>query len=1040
MNTIFLTGAIGFTAFAVGTAAGQATPCSGDSTLVTENVDPVTITFNGSVSCFNGSGTPGHVYGRSHDLGLLGLSGDLDIACVHWGIESCDVALSMTVAVYQDTDGDRVPGSSAGDLVLLGSTVVAESGDTSAHWLTALFDPPLTAGASDLVFITIETPDTSGYPTIGANAAGEASPSYLRTVNGDCGIANWATTAGISFPNTHWVEVIEVAEAAASDPCDDPLPVCHTDLTGPTGTPDGTTDVNDVLHVISGFGQAGDGTFRPAGDAFPLPNGDCETTVDDLLEVIASFGTDCVADPTGACCDIADDCEIHTLADCVSLDGEYMGDGTDCTDCFQPDDVLFNETRLNQPGSDDDEYVEIVGDAGTSLDGLTLIVIGDGSSTGFGVVEEVVLLDGLAITASGRFLIGEPTLTLATPDLAIALNFESSDQTTHMLVSDFTGLLADDLDTDDDGILDIEPWTAIADCVAFIGEDVAAGDHVYCDTQVGPDGIYTPGQAYRCPDGVGDWNVGTFALSVLDTPGAANNCDTTDSDGDGVFDIVDNCPDLANPDQADCDGDGYGDACAIADGVSSDCNENGIPDECENDCNSNGSPDDCDIADGTSSDCDENGNPDECDPDCNSNGVPDVCDIADGTSEDTDGNGVPDECEGPAFVINEINADPDSALGDANGDGAAHYSEDEFVEIVNMSGDDIDMSGWTLSDGFGLRHTFDFGMIVGNSCAVVVFGGGTPTGEFGGAIVTTSSTGSLGLNNGGDTITIADGDGAVQLTIDYGSAGNNQSITRNPDVYGTDWANHSDVAPDAALFSPGTRLDGVGFGGDCGGGSLPDADGDGIPDEYDNCDLPNPDQADCNENDIGDVCDIADGTSLDENANGIPDECEQTVSGGWVNEFHYDNASSDLNEFVEIVLLDGVDLASVTLSFYNGSNGTVYASYTGSELTAGEVGAGYAIYYIFHSGIQNGAPDGFSLDIGGSIAHFISYEGALTATDGPAAGLTAEDVGVSEGGGTNEFSSLGLTGTGSDHTAFIWTILTDLANAGTTNDGQTITP
>lgn len=34
-----------------------------------------------------------------------------------------------------------------------------------------------------------------------------------------------------------------------------------------------------------------------------------------------------------------------------------------------------------------------------------------------------------------------------------------------------------------------------------------------------------------------------------------------DSDGDGVYDSVDNCPDVYNPDQADTDGDGVGDAC-----------------------------------------------------------------------------------------------------------------------------------------------------------------------------------------------------------------------------------------------------------------------------------------------------------------------------------------------------------------------------------------------------------------------------------------------------------------------------------------------
>ena len=42
------------------------------------------------------------------------------------------------------------------------------------------------------------------------------------------------------------------------------------------------------------------------------------------------------------------------------------------------------------------------------------------------------------------------------------------------------------------------------------------------------------------------------------------------------------------------------------------CNNNGIPDECEPDCNDNGQPDDCDIADESSLDINDNGFPDEC--------------------------------------------------------------------------------------------------------------------------------------------------------------------------------------------------------------------------------------------------------------------------------------------------------------------------------------------------------------------------------------------------------------------------------------------
>ena len=54
-----------------------------------------------------------------------------------------------------------------------------------------------------------------------------------------------------------------------------------------------------------------------------------------------------------------------------------------------------------------------------------------------------------------------------------------------------------------------------------------------------------------------------------------------DTDNDGVIDLCDNCPDHTNPDQNDCDNDGLGDVCTIADGLSMDCNANGVPDDCE---------------------------------------------------------------------------------------------------------------------------------------------------------------------------------------------------------------------------------------------------------------------------------------------------------------------------------------------------------------------------------------------------------------------------------------------------------------------------
>lgn len=179
-----------------------------------------------------------------------------------------------------------------------------------------------------------------------------------------------------------------------------------------------------------------------------------------------------------------------------------------------------------------------------------------------------------------------------------------------------------------------------------------------------------------------------------------------------------------------------------------------------------------------------------------------------------DGSNFPGCFVAPPIVINEINADPDAANGDANGDGTVNTSQDEFVEIVNNTGAPLDISGWTLADGFGVRHTFPAGTVIADQCAVVVFGGGTPTGPFGGAIVQIASTGALGLNNGGDTVTLNDGSSDRAMASYGGEGGNNQSLTLDPDISGVGYVEHSMASGAAgALFSPGTRINGNAFAG-----------------------------------------------------------------------------------------------------------------------------------------------------------------------------------------------------------------------------------
>lgn len=169
------------------------------------------------------------------------------------------------------------------------------------------------------------------------------------------------------------------------------------------------------------------------------------------------------------------------------------------------------------------------------------------------------------------------------------------------------------------------------------------------------------------------------------------------------------------------------------------------------------------------------------------------------------------------LIFNEVLYDPsNSGLdGDANGDGSYAQNEDEFIELINLSSQNLDMSGYTIFDDENLainspNHTIPNGTILAPGKALVIFGGGTPTGSFGGATVQTSTSGDLNMNNAGDKVTVKDASGNVIVTFDIEPLSNNpnESYTRNPDLTG-DFEQHATNT--SKLFSPGTKIDGSPF-------------------------------------------------------------------------------------------------------------------------------------------------------------------------------------------------------------------------------------
>jgi len=140
----------------------------------------------------------------------------------------------------------------------------------------------------------------------------------------------------------------------------------------------------------------------------------------------------------------------------------------------------------------------------------------------------------------------------------------------------------------------------------------------------------------------------------------------------------------------------------------------------------------------------------------------------------------------------------------------------------------------------------------------------------------------------------------------------------------------------------------------------------------------------------------------------------------FINEIHYENVDADLNEGVEIAGLAGTNLNGWSLALYNGSDQKVYDTVALSGLIPQESNGAGTVFFLLGS-LQNGSPDGIALvNSSSSVLEFLSYEGTFLAQDGPAAGLTSVDIGVTEDGATPIGQSLQLAGTGNDSADFAW--------------------
>jgi Lamin Tail Domain len=134
------------------------------------------------------------------------------------------------------------------------------------------------------------------------------------------------------------------------------------------------------------------------------------------------------------------------------------------------------------------------------------------------------------------------------------------------------------------------------------------------------------------------------------------------------------------------------------------------------------------------------------------------------------------------LIINELLFDPAPNIedGDTNGDGLRSATQDEFIELVNIGTETIDLSGYTVADSVMVRFVFPQGTTLPPNSAVLVFGGGdTSQISWPSNVNVFACEIGLSLNNSGDTVFISDQSGLIIDSITYsGTEATDRSLTR----------------------------------------------------------------------------------------------------------------------------------------------------------------------------------------------------------------------------------------------------------------------
>lgn len=197
------------------------------------------------------------------------------------------------------------------------------------------------------------------------------------------------------------------------------------------------------------------------------------------------------------------------------------GLGSHTANCDDPQPTVLNEVLASTTGTDV-EFIELYGEPGASLAGLSLIYVESNNGASLGAIDFRYDFAGTdAIGVNGFFLLGTTTSLQSvygvTPNINIVTNSLENSSATVALVE--TSSLSGTTVSGSETVLDSVGITDATASAFFFGAPV-----------VGPDGSFFPAGVRRITDGVdtdtaADWVISDFNLGPANTPTAGTSSD-----------------------------------------------------------------------------------------------------------------------------------------------------------------------------------------------------------------------------------------------------------------------------------------------------------------------------------------------------------------------------------------------------------------------------------------------------------------------------------------------------------------------------------